>query len=335
MTGQGGWPMTVFLTPDGEPFYGGTYFPPEPRHGLPSFRQLLRRGRGGVADAARRHRRAGASARRRRRRTRAGRSRRATRSRRACSPRPSGASRRTFEPAYGGFGRAPKFPPALTLEFLLRRDSPTRRCEMVTKTLDGMARRRHVRPGRRRLPPLLRRRPLARAALREDALRQRAARLGVPARVGRDGRGALSRDRRGDARLRAARAAAARRRPRLRAGRRHERRRRAHVHLDGGRGSPGRAAAAVRARPLDHPRLLDPRASRAAARGARAPAAARPRRQGARLVERARARRAGRGGPSPRARATGSRRQSRWREFVLGPLSGERVGSAARGARAR
>src|SRR6186713_121698 len=41
MTGQGGWPMTVFLTPEGEPFLGGTYFPPEPRHGLPSFRQVL------------------------------------------------------------------------------------------------------------------------------------------------------------------------------------------------------------------------------------------------------------------------------------------------------
>src|SRR5438874_5395053 len=41
LTGQGGWPMTVFLTPAGEPFYGGTYFPPEPRHGLPSFRQIL------------------------------------------------------------------------------------------------------------------------------------------------------------------------------------------------------------------------------------------------------------------------------------------------------
>ena len=41
MTGQGGWPMTVFLTPDGRPFYAGTYFPPEPRHGLPCFRQLL------------------------------------------------------------------------------------------------------------------------------------------------------------------------------------------------------------------------------------------------------------------------------------------------------
>ncbi len=41
MSGQGGWPMTVFLTPEGVPFYGGTYFPPQPRHGLPSFRQLL------------------------------------------------------------------------------------------------------------------------------------------------------------------------------------------------------------------------------------------------------------------------------------------------------
>ena len=41
LTGHGGWPLTAFLTPEGEPFYGGTYFPPEPRHGLPSFRQVL------------------------------------------------------------------------------------------------------------------------------------------------------------------------------------------------------------------------------------------------------------------------------------------------------
>src|SRR3954447_15409212 len=41
LTGHGGWPMTVFLTPEGEPFFGGTYYPPEPRHGLPSFRQVL------------------------------------------------------------------------------------------------------------------------------------------------------------------------------------------------------------------------------------------------------------------------------------------------------
>ena len=42
LTGSGGWPMTVFLTPESEPFIGGTYFPPEPRHGLPSFAQVLR-----------------------------------------------------------------------------------------------------------------------------------------------------------------------------------------------------------------------------------------------------------------------------------------------------
>src|SRR5437762_5045147 len=41
MTGGGGWPMSVFLTPEGKPFYGGTYFPPEPTHGLPAFRDVL------------------------------------------------------------------------------------------------------------------------------------------------------------------------------------------------------------------------------------------------------------------------------------------------------
>src|ERR671916_1234514 len=60
LTGHGGWPMTVFLTPSGEPFFGGTYYPPEPRHGLPSFRQVLvavshlyRERRGDVSAAAR------------------------------------------------------------------------------------------------------------------------------------------------------------------------------------------------------------------------------------------------------------------------------------------
>ena len=42
MTGQGGWPMSVFLTPDGRPFFGGTYFPPRPRHGMPAFADVLR-----------------------------------------------------------------------------------------------------------------------------------------------------------------------------------------------------------------------------------------------------------------------------------------------------
>ena len=54
MTGQGGWPMSVFLTPDGRPFYGGTYFPPEPRYGMPSFPQVLQFGRRCLSQAARR-----------------------------------------------------------------------------------------------------------------------------------------------------------------------------------------------------------------------------------------------------------------------------------------
>ncbi len=52
LTGHGGWPMTVFLTPEGEPFIGGTYFPPEPRHGMPAFRQVL----GAVSEAYRERR---------------------------------------------------------------------------------------------------------------------------------------------------------------------------------------------------------------------------------------------------------------------------------------
>jgi uncharacterized protein YyaL (SSP411 family) len=47
LTGHGGWPLTAFCMPDGRPFYGGTYFPPEPRHGMPAFRDVL----SGVADA--------------------------------------------------------------------------------------------------------------------------------------------------------------------------------------------------------------------------------------------------------------------------------------------
>ena len=56
MTGHGGWPMTVFLTPEGEPFYAGTYFPPEDRHGLPAFRTVLSAIAGRVGEPPRRGR---------------------------------------------------------------------------------------------------------------------------------------------------------------------------------------------------------------------------------------------------------------------------------------
>ncbi len=137
MTGSGGWPTTVFMTPEGQPFYAGTYFPPEPRHGLPSFRQLLV----AVSDAWRE-----------RREDLSGQARRLTdavreQARVRPSPDPLTASvlaeaergmARAFEPAFGGFGRAPKFPPAPALELLLRRGGDDA-LAMVRKTLDGMA----------------------------------------------------------------------------------------------------------------------------------------------------------------------------------------------------
>jgi uncharacterized protein YyaL (SSP411 family) len=134
LTGQGGWPLTVFLTPDGEPFYGGTYFPPEPRHGLPSFRQVLR----AVADAYReRPQDVAAQA-----EALVGALRRSAEAEPSHEPLTdallSEAERglsSQLDPRWGGFGHAPKFPPASVLEFLLRRG----RLDAVRLTLDGMA----------------------------------------------------------------------------------------------------------------------------------------------------------------------------------------------------
>src|SRR6266508_5859091 len=134
LTGNGGWPMTVFLTPTGEPFLGGTYFPPEPRHGLPSFRQVLV----AVSDAYReRHDEVVAQAQSLTESIRAA-------ARVAAADEPlTGALleqavdglRSGFDERNGGWGTAPKFPPASTLEFLLRRGET----EPARKTLDGMA----------------------------------------------------------------------------------------------------------------------------------------------------------------------------------------------------
>jgi uncharacterized protein len=137
MTRSGGWPTTVFFTPDGKPFYAGTYFPPEPRHGLPSFRDVLR----AVAKAWRE--------RRQDIEREAGRIdeslRRGSQVRASSEPLTSSllseAARgiaATFEPSFGGFGRAPKFPAASTLELLLRRGDESS-LAMVEKTLDEMA----------------------------------------------------------------------------------------------------------------------------------------------------------------------------------------------------
>ncbi len=119
LTGSGGWPMSVFLTPELEPFFGGTYFPPDDRHGLPAFRRVLMGSPRRTATAARRWRRRAPSW----RGTCASRlpSRPGTQdpgvevARRAAAR--LGAS---FDAVHGGFGGAPKFPAPMTLEFLLR-----------------------------------------------------------------------------------------------------------------------------------------------------------------------------------------------------------------------
>ncbi|UGQ09381.1 thioredoxin domain-containing protein [Yinghuangia sp. ASG 101] len=124
MTGQGGWPMTVFCTPDGQPFYCGTYFPPAPRHGLPGFRQLLE-----AVVATWRSRRdevlaGGAKVVEELAAPRGG----------LVGSQPPGADEldaaakalaRDHDAERGGFGGAPKFPPSMVLEFLLRRHART------------------------------------------------------------------------------------------------------------------------------------------------------------------------------------------------------------------
>jgi uncharacterized protein YyaL (SSP411 family) len=134
LTGSGGWPLTVFLTPEREPFLGGTYFPPEPRHGLPSFRDVLR----AVAEAYRDRRGSVVSQARTLVDALARAGERAPSREPLTSAILHDAARNLhsgFDPQWGGWGGAPKFPPASTLELLLRRDER----ELTEKTLDGMA----------------------------------------------------------------------------------------------------------------------------------------------------------------------------------------------------
>src|SRR4051812_30970493 len=117
LTGQGGWPMTVFLTPQGRPFYAGTYFPPEPRHGMPSFPQVLQ----AIGEAWRTQRDEVESAGERISAALAGRLV-------SASGTPDDAALTSAVEALaadedaerGGFGGAPKFPPSMNLEQLLR-----------------------------------------------------------------------------------------------------------------------------------------------------------------------------------------------------------------------
>src|SRR6476619_5607388 len=132
ISGQGGWPMTVFLDPEGVPFYGGTYFPPDEGRGMPSFRMVM----DAVIDAFE-HRREEIHERAPQMRARLGAVGAVEPSDAPASAALEQAVERLLESAdvrHGGFGGAPKFPPALALELLLARGQHA----VVERTLDAM-----------------------------------------------------------------------------------------------------------------------------------------------------------------------------------------------------
>lgn len=141
MTGSGGWPMTVFLTPDGVPFYGGTYFPPDDRGQMPSFRRVLL----GVSEAYQMRpddmHRVGAELVARMRAT----TELTTQDGKlsdAVLDEAYAMLHGEFDPTYGGFRGAPKFPQSMTLEFLLRyaqRSGHRLALDMFQKTMHAMA----------------------------------------------------------------------------------------------------------------------------------------------------------------------------------------------------
>src|SRR5919201_4928721 len=134
MTGHGGWPLNVFLTPGQVPFYAGTYFPPEPRHGMPSWRQLL-----AAIAAAWREQRDDIEAASGRIAQRLSGGALLEASGDEMDPglldRAVEALRASFDPVNGGFDGPPKFPPSSAIELLLRRGET----EMTARTLHAMA----------------------------------------------------------------------------------------------------------------------------------------------------------------------------------------------------
>ncbi len=176
LTGSGGWPMTVFLTPEGKPFYGGTYFPPEDRQGMPGFPRLLT----SIAEAYSTNR---------------GEIDRVTQQLTTQMSQSNQVSQGTsiltvdilhqaysslatnFDYQNGGFGNAPKFPQPMTPEFLLRyyhHGYNPRALELVELTLEKMA-YGGITTRSAAASIVIHRRLLAGASLREDALRQRPA----------------------------------------------------------------------------------------------------------------------------------------------------------------
>ncbi len=141
MTGHGGWPMTVFLTPDGVPFYGGTYFPPEDRYNVPGFQRVLQSVAEAYSSQPDQVAHTATSMLGELRRLSIGQSSNEM----LTTDILESAYRRiaaNYDRANGGFGGAPKFPPAMTLEFLLHIHHRTGRpeaLEMVRHTCRRMA----------------------------------------------------------------------------------------------------------------------------------------------------------------------------------------------------
>ncbi len=141
ISGQGGWPLTAFLTPDGKVFYGGTYFPPKDMYGRPGFRTVL----SAVAEHYRKNRADAIGS--------ADRIQQALEERRTLHAHAADVTeelltsavadlKAQFDPANGGFGDSPKFPHPGTMEFLLARFHRTRDGglrNVITRTLAGMA----------------------------------------------------------------------------------------------------------------------------------------------------------------------------------------------------
>ncbi len=141
LTGRGGWPMSVWCTPDGRPFYAGTYFPDADRHGMPSFRRICE----AVSEAWRERRDEVVAQGEQLTAALAEEVLRAAGDD-TLTPAILGQAyagvRSQFEPTYGGFGRAPKFPQAMTIDFLCRayvRNGSDETRTMVATTLDAMA----------------------------------------------------------------------------------------------------------------------------------------------------------------------------------------------------
>lgn len=142
MTGHGGWPLSVFLTPEGEPFYGGTYFPPEPRHGLPSFRQVLEAvAQAWYQDPEGIRRSAAQLSQHLQQRLRVPLDQRRGPLHPQLLEEAVGALHRGYDQRHGGWGTAPKFPSATVLEFLLRQATRGNQeaLSMAVHTLHAMA----------------------------------------------------------------------------------------------------------------------------------------------------------------------------------------------------